>query len=196
MAAFSVEEWSNVLGSIKNKDDYEKVTEALVQKFTSVGDIVLDAMAGKGETLSVCHNCNRNGIGLESNVKNFEAMRERIKKLEGQLRLDCIGEKEKSKQLVLLGGAGEIDKLWQEYFLPVVDLVIMRLRKEMLKEASAIVEKVSLKLKMKGAMIIMIPLDLERDEFISEVRKKGLIVDEDLMMYSNQAVWVLMRKEF
>ena len=29
-------------------------------------------MAGKGETLSVCHSCNRNGIGLESNVKNFE----------------------------------------------------------------------------------------------------------------------------
>lgn len=195
MGTFLVEEWSSIGNSIKNTEDYETVIEVLIKKFTVPGDIILDPMAGKGETLSVCHNCNRNGIGLESNVKNFEFMKDRMKKLEGQLKLDFIGAKEKCKQLVLHGGAGEMDTLWQEFFLPVVDLVVMQLRKDKLKEASAIIEKVSLKLKIKGIVIIMIPLDLERDYFFSEIRKKGWIVDEDLIIYSSRAVWTLVRRD-
>ena len=172
MTNFTIEEWSDIWNSIKNKDDYEKVVEALITKFTNPGDIIVDPMASKGETLMVCHSCNRNGIGLESNVKNFEFVKERIKKLEGQLKLDCIGAKEQCKQLVLQGVTEEIDTVWQEFFLPVVDLAVMRLCKDKLKDASAIIEKVSLKLKIRSVMIIMIPLDLERDDFFSEIRKK------------------------
>lgn len=194
MTNFTIEEWNNIWNSLKHKDDYEKIVEAIITKYTSPGDIILDPLAGKGETLSVCHSCNRNGIGLENNAKNFAVMQERMKKQEGQLKLDCMGAKEKCKQLVLHSGAGDIDRLWQEYFLPVVDLAITRLRKDVLNEAATIIEKVSFKLKLNGVIIMMIPLDLEREKFITELRKKGLIVAEDLIVYSSQAVWILIQR--
>lgn len=196
MAKFSVEEWSNVWNSIKYKDDYEKVVEAYVKSFTEVGDIVLDPFAAKGETLVACHNCNRNGIGLDSSAKNIEVMREKLKKLEGQLKLDFSGAKEKCKQLIMQGGVAEIESVWKEYYLPVVDLVVTKLRKEVLKDAAAMLEKVGLKLKLQGVMIVMIPLELEREGFITEVGKKGFVVDSDIMLYSTQAVWMVVRREF
>jgi len=196
MAKFSVEAWSSVWNSLKDKDTYEKVVDAYVKSFTTLGDIVLDPFAGKGETLIVCHNCNRNGIGLESNVKNVERMREKLKKLEGQLKLDFSGAKEKCKQLIMPGGVSEIDSVWKEYYLPVVDLVVTRLRKEVLKDAAAMLEKVGLKLKLQGVMIVMMPLELEREGFIIEVAKKGFVVDSDIMLYSSQAVWMIVRREF
>lgn len=102
----------------------EKMIEEFVRFFTKEGGIVFDPFLGTGSTLVACHNSNRNGIGIELQEKYAKIARERIEVLESQLKLDDSGGKLKAKQLVLQGNSAEVGKFWQEYNLPLIDVVI------------------------------------------------------------------------
>ncbi|MBI2103307.1 hypothetical protein HYT55_05675 [Candidatus Woesearchaeota archaeon] len=102
----------------------EKMIEEFVRFFTKEGGIVFDPFLGTGSTLVACHNSNRNGIGIELQEKYAKIARERLQKLESQLKLDEQGSKLKAKQVILRGNSAELEKYWKEYNLPLVDLVI------------------------------------------------------------------------
>jgi len=98
--------------------------EEFVRFFTKTGGVVFDPFLGTGSTLVACYNSNRLGIGIELQEKYATIARERLNKLESQTKLDESGSSMKAKQLVLQGNSAEINKMWEEYNLPLVDLVI------------------------------------------------------------------------
>ena len=102
----------------------EKMIEEFIRFFTKQGGVVFDPFLGTGSTLVACHTSNRNGIGIELQEKYAQIARERLKRLEGQWKLDGKGAGEKCKQLVLQGNSCEMERLWGEYSLPQIDFVI------------------------------------------------------------------------
>ena len=102
----------------------ENMIEEFVRFFTKTGGVVFDPFLGTGSTLVACYNSNRLGIGIELQEKYATIARERLNKLESQTKLDESGSSMKAKQLVLQGNSAEINKMWEEYNLPLVDLVI------------------------------------------------------------------------
>lgn len=102
----------------------EKMIEEFIRFFTKEGCVVFDPFLGTGSTLVACHNTNRNGIGIELQEKYAKLARERLQKLESQLKLDEKGSALKAKQFILQGNSAEVDRFWKEYNLPKVDFVI------------------------------------------------------------------------
>ncbi len=102
----------------------ENMIEEFVRFFTKTGGVVFDPFLGTGSTLVACYNTNRLGIGIELQEKYATIARDRLKKLESQLKLDESGSSMKAKQLVLQGNSAQINRLWKEYNLPLVDLVM------------------------------------------------------------------------
>ena len=102
----------------------EQMVAEFIKFFTKSGEVVLDPFLGTGSTLVACYETKRNGIGIELQEKYAEIAKERLKKLEGQLRLNKEGCGQSCKELVILGNSAEIDYLWRQYQLPKVDFVI------------------------------------------------------------------------
>jgi DNA modification methylase len=102
----------------------ENMIEEFVRFFTKTGGVVFDPFLGTGSTLVACYNSNRLGVGIELQEKYATIARERLKKLESQTKLGELGSSMKAKQLVLQGNSAEIDTLWKEYNLPLIDFVI------------------------------------------------------------------------
>ncbi len=102
----------------------EDLIEKFILFFTKTGGVVFDPFLGTGSTLIACHNSGRNGIGIELIKKYADIARSRVREKEEQLHLVAEGAKQSCKQLVIKGNALETEKLWQEYKLPKVDLVI------------------------------------------------------------------------
>lgn len=102
----------------------EDMIEGFVKFFTKEGGIVFDPFLGTGSTLIACHNCKRNGIGLELQQKYAQIALDRVKKLEGQLKLGEEEVNQNCKQLVLEGDSFQISSFWKKYSLPEIDLVI------------------------------------------------------------------------
>lgn len=102
----------------------ENMIAEFITFFTKSGAVVFDPFLGTGSTLVACHNTNRNGIGIELQEKYAKIARERLQLLESQHKLTAEGSNLISKQLVLQGNSAEIDKLWKEYSLPEIDLII------------------------------------------------------------------------
>jgi len=87
----------------------ENMIQGFVEFFTKSGQVVFDPFLGTGSTLVACYNSQRNGIGIELQKKYADIAKERLKKLEGQLKLTDSGAKQSCKQLILEGNAKEID---------------------------------------------------------------------------------------
>ena len=102
----------------------ENMIEEFVKFFTKPGEIVFDPFLGTGSTLVACHNSKRNGLGIELQKKYADIAKERLKKLEGQLKLGETGARQDCKQLVIQENSTNIKKIWQQYKLPMIDLVI------------------------------------------------------------------------
>jgi len=102
----------------------EDMIEQFVKFFTKTGGNVLDPFLGTGSTLVACYNCKRNGIGIELQEKYAKIAQERIKKLDSQLQLSSGGSRKECKQVVIKGDSSKIDKLWKDYSLPKIDVVI------------------------------------------------------------------------
>jgi DNA modification methylase len=102
----------------------ESLIEEFIRFFTKIGAVVFDPFLGTGSTLIAAHNCHRHGIGIELQEKYADIAKERLKKLEGQWKLDDTGSSLQCKQLVLQGNSAEVEQFWKEYSLPAVDLVI------------------------------------------------------------------------
>ncbi len=102
----------------------ENLIAEFIRFFTKPGALVFDPFLGTGSTLIACHQTERNGVGIELQKKYVQIARERITALESQWKLTAEGGKQICKQLVLQGNSIWIDKLWKEYSLPQVDLVI------------------------------------------------------------------------
>lgn len=102
----------------------ESMVEKFIRFFTKSGDVVFDPFLGTGSTLVACHNSERNGIGIELQNKYADIAKERLNKLEGQLKLSERGAKQHCKQLVVQGNSAEINYIWQQYQLPQIGLVI------------------------------------------------------------------------
>ena len=103
----------------------EKMIEEFISFFTKQGQIVFDPFLGTGSTLVACHNTNRNGIGIELQKKYADIAKDRIHKLEQQLKLDPESSaKQQSKQLIFQDDSFKWNKIWQQYNLPSIDLII------------------------------------------------------------------------
>ncbi len=102
----------------------ENMIEGFISFFTKPGQVVFDPFLGTGSTLVACHSTQRNGIGIELQKKYADIARERLKVLESQLKLSEEGSALLCKQLVLQGNSAEIERWWQEFSLPQIDLVI------------------------------------------------------------------------
>ena len=102
----------------------ESMIEEFVSFFTKPGALVFDPFLGTGSTLVACHNSSRNGVGIELQEKYSKIAQERLKVMEGQLKLVDSGAKMDCKQLVINGDSGDVEKFWREYSLPEIDLVI------------------------------------------------------------------------
>jgi DNA modification methylase len=102
----------------------ENMIEEFVKFFTKPGEVVFDPFLGTGSTLVACHNAKRNGIGIELQKKYADIAKERLKKLEGQLKLGETGARQDCKQLIIQENSVNISKIWQQYNLPNIDLVI------------------------------------------------------------------------
>ncbi|MBI2669494.1 site-specific DNA-methyltransferase [Candidatus Woesearchaeota archaeon] len=102
----------------------ENMIAEFIRFFTKEGAAVFDPFLGTGSTLVACHTTNRDGIGIELQEKYAVIAKDRLAKLEGQLKLSKEGGKRFSKQIVIKGNSADVDTLWKEYSLPQVDLVI------------------------------------------------------------------------
>lgn len=102
----------------------ENMIAEFITFFTKPGAVVFDPFVGTGSTLVACHNTNRNGIGIELQEKYARIARERLQLLESQHKLTTEGSNLIAKQLVLQGNSADIDKVWKQYSLPEIDLVI------------------------------------------------------------------------
>lgn len=102
----------------------ENMVAEFITFFTKPGAVVFDPFVGTGSTLVACHNTNRNGIGIELQEKYARIARERLQLLESQHKLTTEGSNLIAKQLVLQGNSADIDKVWKQYSLPEIDLVI------------------------------------------------------------------------
>lgn len=102
----------------------ENMIEEFIKFFTKSGAVVFDPFLGTGSTLVACYNCRRNGIGIELQEKYANIAKERIRKLDAQHQLNEQGSRQLCKQLVVQGNSAELDKLWKDYALPKIDLVI------------------------------------------------------------------------
>ena len=102
----------------------ENLIAEFIRFFTKSGQVVFDPFSGTGSTLIACHQTSRNGIGIELQKKYAEIAKERIKQLESQLKITGEGSKLQCKQLVLQGDSFEIEKIWRDFSLPLVDFVI------------------------------------------------------------------------
>ncbi len=102
----------------------EEMIGEFISFFTKPGQVVFDPFLGTGSTLVAAHGIHRNGIGIELQEKYAHIAMDRIKVLEGQLKLDQQGAKDMCKQLVLLGDNSDIERLWKEFDLPMLDFVI------------------------------------------------------------------------
>jgi DNA modification methylase len=102
----------------------ESMIEDFIKFFTKSGEIVFDPFLGTGSTLVASYNTKRNGIGIELQDKYADIAKERIKQIESQLRFAEDGCKQECKQLVIKGNSSEMDYLWQQYKLPLIDFVM------------------------------------------------------------------------
>src|SRR3989338_9762841 len=102
----------------------EGMIAEFVKFFTKEGQVVFDPFLGTGSTLVACHMTGRNGIGIELQHKYAAIASNRLKELEGQLKLAAGGAKQTCKQLVLEGDNSKLDEFWKNYSLPQIDLVI------------------------------------------------------------------------
>lgn len=102
----------------------ENMVEEFIRFFTKSGEIVFDPFLGTGSTLIACHNSKRNGVGIELQKKYADIAKERLKKLESQLKLDDSGARQHCKQLVICGDSLNVEDFWKKYSLPKIDFVI------------------------------------------------------------------------
>lgn len=114
--------------SEKEKLHPAKFPEDLVAKFilffTKKGDVVLDPFLGTGSTLVACGDTGRLGVGIELQERYAAIARERVKRQAEQQLLGVEGAEKKGRRLVIRGDATQIDALWKEHALPLVDFVI------------------------------------------------------------------------
>jgi DNA modification methylase len=67
----------------KDMHDWQQPEEPfkyVIERFTKVGDYVLDPMAGSGTVLKVCKDLKRKCIGIDQDKECVEIMRGRIQK--------------------------------------------------------------------------------------------------------------------
>ena len=102
----------------------ENMIEEFIRFFTKSGQVVFDPFLGTGSTLVASYNTKRNGVGIELQKKYASIAQDRLKILESQLRLDEQGAGQSCKQVVIEGNSSDIEKIWKQYSLPKVDLVI------------------------------------------------------------------------
>ncbi len=102
----------------------EDMIAGFIEFFTKPGAVVFDPFLGTGSTLVACHQTSRNGIGIELQEKYASIAKERLEKLEPQQKLTGEGSAMLCKQLVLQGDSSQLEKFWEQYSLPKVDLVI------------------------------------------------------------------------
>ena len=102
----------------------ENIIKEFILFFTKPGALVFDPFLGTGSTLVAAHQTGRNGIGIELQKKYADIAKKRIVDLESQQKLTEQGSKLVSKQVILQGNSMELDKIWKEYALPELDLVI------------------------------------------------------------------------
>ena len=103
----------------------EDLIAQFIRFFTKEGQVVFDPFLGTGSTLVACHQTKRHGIGIELQQKYADIAQERLKQLEQQLKLDPEGEaKLLCKQVVIRGNSALLEKYWQDYQLPEIDLVM------------------------------------------------------------------------
>ena len=102
----------------------ENMIQGFIEFFTKSGEVIFDPFLGTGSTLVACHNSKRNGIGIELQKKYADIAQFRIKELESQLKLGEDGAKLNCKQLVINNNSSKISKIWSDFSLPMIDLVI------------------------------------------------------------------------
>jgi len=102
----------------------ENMVEEFIRFFTKKGGVVFDPFLGTGSTLVASYQTQRHGIGIELQQKYANIARERLQKLESQWQLTAQGASQQCKQLVLQGNAADVERLWKEYSLPLIDVVI------------------------------------------------------------------------
>ena len=71
----------------------EGLYERMILASSDEGDVVLDPFLGSGTLLRVCHNTNRNGIGIDINPEYIQMSKERLEK--EFLGFDSIDERMK-----------------------------------------------------------------------------------------------------
>jgi DNA modification methylase len=102
----------------------EDMIESFIRFFTKRGQLIFDPFLGTGSTLVASYNAGRKGIGIELQKKYADIAKERLRSLEGQLKLTDKGAKPDCKQLVIEGNSAKIAEWWKKYSLPEIDLVI------------------------------------------------------------------------
>lgn len=103
---------------LKEERDIDKTTEhhpatysptlmaEFISFFTKKGQVVLDPFVGIGSTLVGCDRSGRKGIGIDINKKYLDIAKKR------------------TKQLLILGDASEIEVIASEYNFPPIDFCI------------------------------------------------------------------------
>jgi len=93
----------------------ETMVVKFIEFFTKKGGYVLDPFLGTGSTLVACNWSGRNGIGIELLEKYANIAKGRL----SQKTID-----QDVNQIVIVGNSLEIDKIWKEKKLPMVDFII------------------------------------------------------------------------
>lgn len=102
----------------------ENLIAEFIRFFTKEDAVVFDPFLGTGSTLVACHATKRHGIGIELQKKYADIARQRLDVLESQLKLDPEGARLQCKQVVIQGNSVQLDKYWNEYGLPEIDMVV------------------------------------------------------------------------
>jgi len=102
----------------------ESLVREFIEFFTKRGDWVLDPFLGSGSTLIACYETGRNGIGIELSEYWANIAKTRLENVKKQSRIDKFLGEDETEQIIVVGDAREIDKIWKEKGFPKVKYVI------------------------------------------------------------------------
>jgi len=103
----------------------ETMIKEFILFFTKRGQWILDPFLGSGSTLIAAYETGRNAIGIELSPYWANIAKNRLEEVKTQRKLDVFtDEYQETQQIVIEGDSRQIDKIWKERNLPLVDFVI------------------------------------------------------------------------